>query len=249
MHKSNGPSGAVLYRGPSRINKKPIVTIMTFRSSNVKTGDIPQVWIMVEDLHPHDARSTGEDVRVCGGCIFGQGKGCYVKPLELSSIYRTYRAGRYGDVDAAVKFMRRAQPKAIRIGAYGDPVSVPIEVWQSLAAMEPKAEIIGYTQMWRWPVAQGHKAFCMASTKSVAEAEHALRKGWRSFRVALPDDPAVPHLGEVICPATVNEDATCENCRMCLGGQGSNVMLTVHGNRATLPKAVASMTKLREKST
>ena len=59
----------------------------------------------------------------------------------------------------------------------------------------------------------------------------------------------MPHLREVVCPATVNEDATCENCRICLGGQGGNVMLTVHGNHATLPRAVASLTKLRDKST
>ena len=78
--------GVVRYRGPSLIDGGPIVAIATFGSSNQKTGDVPQVWILREDEPPVRAAKTGADHSVCGDCplrgriVDGRNveRGCYV---------------------------------------------------------------------------------------------------------------------------------------------------------------------------
>ena len=64
-------NGYVLYRGPSKIDGKPIVMIATgFKtgSGNVKTGAMIQTWILREDVEPHTAQKTGDDESICGNC-------------------------------------------------------------------------------------------------------------------------------------------------------------------------------------
>ena len=249
--------GAVLYEGPSRIDKEPIIVIMTYTSINEKTGDIPQVWLLPHGVHPHQARVEGHDTRVCGGCIFAGNRGCYLNWFELKSIQDSYTRGNYSDWGHAAWWMRRNAPSVIRIGAYGDPAAAPLEVWERLAALPsgkpgpsgqaPTATLIGYTQLWRSPLARGLERFCMASTKSPTEYLDAKRRGWRSFRVALPED-AVCAQAQVRCPATDSDEDTCKGCKLCSGGaSGPDVMEPIHGNPRILGKATAQMRKLKER--
>jgi hypothetical protein len=249
--------GAVLYEGPSRIDKEPIIVIMTYTSSNEKTGDIPQVWLLPHGVHPHQARVEGHDTRVCGGCIFAGNRGCYLGWFELKSIQDSYTRGNYSDWDHAAWWMRRNAPSVIRIGAYGDPAAAPLEVWERLAALPSgkpgpsgqasTATLIGYTQLWRSPLARGLERFCMASTKSPTEYADAKRRGWRSFRVALPEDAACAQ-AQVRCPATDSDEDTCKGCRLCSGGaSGPDVMEPIHGNPRVAGKAMAQMRKLKLK--
>ena len=249
--------GAVLYEGPSRIDKEPITVIMTYTSSNEKTGDIPQVWLLPHGVHPHQARVEGHDTRVCGGCIFAGNRGCYLNWFELKSIQDSYTRGNYSDWDHAAWWMRRNAPSVIRIGAYGDPAAAPLEVWERLAAMPSgkpgpsgqtsTATLIGYTQLWRSPLARGLERFCMASTKSPTEYADAKRRGWRSFRVALPEDAACAQ-AQVRCPATDSDEDTCKGCKLCSGGaSGPDVMEPIHGNPRVAGKAMAQMRKLKER--
>lgn len=249
--------GAVLYEGPSKIDKEPIIVIMTYTSSNEKTGDIPQVWLLPRGIHPHQARVEGHDTRVCGGCIFAGNRGCYLNWFELKSIQDSYTRGNYGDWDHAAWWMRRNAPSVIRIGAYGDPAAAPIEVWERLAALPsgkpgpsgeaPAATLIGYTQLWRSPLARGLERYAMASTKSPLERSEAKRRGWRSFRVALPED-AVCAQAQVRCPATESDEDTCKGCRLCSGGAaGPDIMEPLHGSPRTLGLATRQMQKLKER--
>jgi hypothetical protein len=238
-------AGAVLYEGPSRINGAPIVAIMVYESENKKTGDIPQVWILQPGVHPFQARVDGTDVAVCGGCILAKNRGCYVNWTTLAKILPCYESGKYGDIDHARWWFRRNSPNAVRIGAYGDPVAVPLEVWERLAELPPQPTILGYTQMWRSPLAEGYQKFCMASTKSPREYADAKRLGWRSFRAALPQD-AAPAQMQKLCPETVNDEETCKSCRMCSGGvDGPDIMVELHGAGATMKRATESLRKLR----
>jgi hypothetical protein len=64
-------NGLVLYRGPSMIDGQPIVCIATglaTKSTNEKTGDLIQTWILRDDIAPIDAANTGADVSICGDC-------------------------------------------------------------------------------------------------------------------------------------------------------------------------------------
>ena len=69
---SKAPNGYILYRGPSAIDGKPIMVIATGfanKSSNGKTGDMIQTWIIREDIAPNEAIKSGEDESICGQCI------------------------------------------------------------------------------------------------------------------------------------------------------------------------------------
>jgi hypothetical protein len=56
--------GFIIDRGLSPIDGQPYVAILTLESSNRKTGNMAQVWIMREDINPVEAVQTGEDVTV-----------------------------------------------------------------------------------------------------------------------------------------------------------------------------------------
>ena len=100
-------NGAVIYNGPSKLDGKPIVAILTGmkgNSSNPKTGGIAQLWILREDIHPAEALKTGEDSSICGGCVHrGQvdengetdGNTCYVRLMGPISIWNAYHRGSY----------------------------------------------------------------------------------------------------------------------------------------------------------
>jgi hypothetical protein len=80
----------VIYRGPSRIDGKPIVVIATYSNRNSKTGAVVQTYIEREDINPLEASKTGEDESICGVCPLrgtpttdparkiAQGRRCYV---------------------------------------------------------------------------------------------------------------------------------------------------------------------------
>ena len=78
--KINIGRGLVLWSGPSALNGYPIVVVATFASSNRKTGDMIQVWVLTADKAPIDAYKDGTDDAVCGDCKHRQslGGGCYV---------------------------------------------------------------------------------------------------------------------------------------------------------------------------
>lgn len=61
-------TGVVFYEGPSRIDGAPIIGIATFGTSNEKTGNLVQTWILRSDVHPIDAINSGEDASICGSC-------------------------------------------------------------------------------------------------------------------------------------------------------------------------------------
>ena len=50
------PKGYVIYDGPSRLDGKPVIAILTLESANIKTGNMAQLWIMARDEMPHVAK-------------------------------------------------------------------------------------------------------------------------------------------------------------------------------------------------
>ena len=62
------PRGYVIYRGPSLIDGAPIVAVAITKSSNRKTGNMLQTYIIRSDLDPRDANRTGADFSICGSC-------------------------------------------------------------------------------------------------------------------------------------------------------------------------------------
>lgn len=238
-------SGGVIYSGPSMLERGvDVACIMTFTSSNAKTGGMRQTTIIRTDLNPWDARTCGRDKTVCGSCPQRPflGGGCYVSMQSLLSIWdKLNRLPPYGYPLVPFDMLgnRFFEGLTVRIGTYGDPTAVPIRVWYKLLGTGNLAGWTGYTHQWRnFP---DFKTFCMASVDSKAEAEEASSLGWRYFRSRPWDssEKLLPH--EFICPAA-NESPLpkhkrlhCADCRLCGGTEGrsgksaGNPVIKAHG--------------------
>lgn len=234
------PSGYVIYRGPSLLDGAPIVAVALTRSSNRKTGDMVQTYILREDVAPTEALRTGQDVSICGDCKHRpfNGGACYVVVCQGPTVvFKGLALGRYPeaspeDVGAMVS------GRMVRLGTYGDPAAVPASVWEDLTAQAQGRT--GYTHQWQnAALPAGHVArigaLCMASADSPEEAQTAQAQGLRYFRVAVPGETLGKR--EFICPASeeAGKVKTCATCGACNGSQkatGANPVIVVHGTKA-----------------
>lgn len=217
----------VLYEGPSMLNGDPIVVIVTglvTPSTNRKTGEMLQTWILAQDEAPHEAVKSGKDASVCGTCP-ARGTWCYVTTFQgPRSIWETWKRGGYPETDLD---LLKGQP--VRFGAYGDPAAVPFQVWDEIGIHA--SMITGYTHAWKYcnPL---HKHYCMASCDTEEEALHAQSMGWRTFRVTESLDNLLTK--EVICPASdeAGKKLQCIQCGACDGVSSrrkSHIVIKAHG--------------------
>ncbi|MBM4438425.1 MAG: hypothetical protein FJ029_14630 [Actinobacteria bacterium] len=224
------PSGYVFYRGPSLIDGAPVVGIVTLRSVNEKTGDMMQTWILRADVHPVEAQRTGADAAVCGDCPHREAACYVVTGFGPAAVYRAFVAGSYPAADLAD--VLREHPKAVRLGAYGDPAAIPAAAWIGTA----QHRRTGYTHRWRDPAAAWLRPLAMASVDSAAELAQAEAAGWRAFLVVPAGAPIPAHSPWrrriVECPA-VTHGAECRACRLCDGARDGDrrphVAIRAHG--------------------
>jgi hypothetical protein len=236
----------ILYRGPSQLDGKPIVAIVTgldLNSVNAKTGAMAQVWILRDDIAPIDAVKQGEDVSICGQCphrgiseyVSGElgwvnrGRTCYVTLFHAPrNVWTSYKRGVYGQ-DVALDAPARLAGKKVRLGAYGDPAALPFGVWQ--AALANAAAFTGYTHQWR-SCDTRFRTFVMASADSAADMAEAQKLGYRTFRVRTQSEALASR--EVICPASqeAGKKTSCASCLACGGTSAkakASIAIVAHG--------------------
>lgn len=229
-------NGFILYDGPSQLGAGRILAIATGfarKSSNEKTGDMIQVWIIPADAKAHEAYTAGLDVVVCGDCkhrsrASGGNGTCYVNVAQgPSSVWQAWHNGAYLPIADYRVFAGRA----VRFGAYGDPCAVPIHIWANILTQTD--QWTSYTHQWNKPQFEHYRTFCMASVDNRAEFYEARAQGWRTFRVRTADEKIEPR--EFICPASEEGGyrKSCIDCRAC-NGAGNNaergsVTIIVHG--------------------
>lgn len=236
--QQKAPNGAVIYRGPSRIDGASIAVIITGlsgASANGKTGDMVQSWILRDDVDPITALRNGLDSSICGGCPHRPKRydgakyfqrSCYVNVAQAPlNVWKTYKRGRY----PAMTLNQLAASMAgrlVRLGSYGDPAAAPLSIWEAYTALA--AGRTGYTHQWKSANLRNVTALCQASVDSEAEADKARKLGLGYFRVAPIGAPAKP--GEIRCPASAEAGkvATCATCRMC-DGSGKAIVIDAHG--------------------
>ena len=204
----------------------PIVVIATMSTSNVKTGQMVQPWILRADINPVEASQTGDDSSICGNCVhrhYNKGA-CYVNIGQApNAVYKGYQRGIYPVFvydDHAHYFAHRK----IRLGAYGDPAAVPFGVMQSIADLG--IGHTGYTHQ------AEHKGFdgryfelCQVSADTPRQAAKYQKLGAKTFRVALAGDALAN--GELECLAD-SKGLQCIDCMLC-DGSTKNIAITVHG--------------------
>jgi hypothetical protein len=226
------PNGAIVWEGPSLIDNQPIALIVTglFNPScNPKTGVMHQTWILRTDVHPFEAIKNGKDISVCGGCGMKFDPDtlkrlCYVNPITLGQIYTSYLKDKYQPVTINSHSDVWFDLKPLRIGAYGDPAAVPIQVWIDWLDLL-KALRIGW--------------FLMASTFNAVEQQQAKDLGWQTYRV-LEIGSALPALA-VVCPGSEAGGyvKTCRECLMCRGAAATKDIVTyAHGGHSKFFKEV-----------
>jgi hypothetical protein len=230
-----GPNSVVLYR-----DKKRFVTItgLTDKSANPKTGDMLQVQILASKSDPVTAWQTGADVANCGHCPIK--RHCYVnKAFQPLSVYK------------ATKGQKAVFPslpdKAVRLGAYGDPLFMPLKL---LYKVTRRRKWTGYTHQWRTTPkhrARRYARYLMASIDKfggplINQIVEAKKLGYRYFRVAdnISDGTGWNRVrdNEVACPNFTHK-VQCADCGLCNGSTGEgdkrkDVVIPVHGGASAI---------------
>jgi hypothetical protein len=239
----------VVWEGVSQLDgKTPVVVLATGvpnragkrLSDNRKTGDMVQVWVLVDGMEPHTVKAEGLDTAICGVCphkskAAGGSNACYVFVAQGPlSLYRAHKRNGSDPFDVS-----RLEGLKVRFGAYGDPAAVPLEVWRSIASVA--SGVTGYTHQWR-DADPGFAEFCMASADSVEDRRQARLRGYRTFRVRTRLESRLP--GEVSCPASAESGhkTVCASCLQCGGtgnGRRSDITIIAHGASAGNFKALA----------
>ena len=224
--------GYVLYEGPSAINGENIAAILTLESTNKKTGNMAQLWILAKDIPPHIAQKTGNDDAVCGDCPIK--KECYVLTFQGPlSVWNAYKRGSYENINlnfakyVSILKKRFFMELIIRFGAYGDPAALP--EWLITSIADNCKDFTGYTHQWNKRKFNYLKNYFMASVETKKLAEKALKKGFRYFRIKPPG--AINFENEITCPS--DNGIQCIDCKLCNGAkQAKNITIEAHGARA-----------------
>ena len=237
MLKKDMPLGLILWKGKSLIDGERIMIVATgvfTKTENRKTGDMIQTWILRRDINPMLARRMGEDKSICGDCKHKEQSTCYINLCHGPiNIYNAYQDGRYRDY--TIGDNKYFKDRSIRLGSYGDPSCVPVEVWENICSLVNSWT--GYSHFWK-TCNQELKKYCMASVDSIVgymkEYEQAQELGWRTFRVRESLENILTDK-ECICPASKEAGVLtiCEKCNLCNGlnrANGKNPVIMLHAD-------------------
>lgn len=227
--------GAIIHRGPSLIDGEPIVVIAVWSSSNSKTGDMLQTYILRADISPLDANKYGEDYSICGNCALrgtptldpdkkqAENRPCYVVLGQgPTQVFKAFQRGIYPDCTTPAQRRAVGRGRRVRIGTYGDGAAVPANVWSDLLA-----EADGHT-------AYSHNGadprFFMVSVDTLPQAKAAWARKHRTFRVIPLGTKPEPE--EIVCPSS--RGVHCADCLLCAGTmkQAKSIAIEVHGSGA-----------------
>ena len=211
------------------------VSIITFASANVKTGDMAQVWILNKDINPVDALKSGASKEVCFNCTHLVNKTCYVNVGQApQAVYKAYKMGKYATLDLDI-LKALIKWKAVRFGAYGEPVLIPLHLVKFMA--KHARGFTGYTHQWQNLAYLDYKDYFMASADNISEVVKAHQMGYRTFRVK--GENQVNLANEIDCP-NATTGVQCRDCTLCDGlgkhGKGKSITAIVHGTKGKINK-------------
>lgn len=232
--------GAIIYRGPSMLDSKPIVVIAVWQSANSKTGDLLQTYLLRSDLDPREANKYGEDESICGDCqhrgtptfdpllSLAEGRSCYVNMGQgVLIVYQQFLAGKYPDYTQPHQRRSVGRKRKVRIGTYGDGAAAPVYVWDDLLA-----EADGHTA---YSHNGGDPMRYMISADNLQQAREAWARKHRTFRVVRSVDE-IDRKHEALCPASkeAGYKAQCSDCMLCGGAalKAKSIAIPVHGSGA-----------------
>lgn len=240
---------AVIYRGPSLLDGKPIVVIAVLSGRNRKTGLMVQTYILRSDIDPREANRTGEDFSICGTCPLkgtpnpepgklALGRGCYVNIGQGVLItYKHFLKGGYPTISGHAAIAALGAGNMVRVGTYGDGAAVPGYIWESL--LSQAKGWTGYSHQAATPGANFNPAWFMQSVENAEQARAAWALGRRTFRVVNSDAEIVAG-AEIVCPS--NRGVQCTDCGLCKGNsvKGKSIVIEAHGPGTVHARKVAA---------
>lgn len=231
--KTGPETGFVLWEGPSPVDGKPIAMIATMKTSNTKTGQMIQTWIIRTDIPPHELVKSGQDQSICGDCPFSSGRGCYVTVFQAPlAVYNAYKKGNYKKLKPS-EIALIAINRVVRLGAYGDPGMVPFNILEALVSKS--IGHTGYTHAYNQPFFDPRiLKLCMLSANTVEDSIKYNGLGIRTFTAITENDP-IPNTA-IVCPNTTH-NIQCIDCKLCTGGiNGKSIVVQIHGSKVVVNK-------------
>ena len=213
------PTGFILHE------TQHVVSIITLKTTNKKTGPMAQIWFLVKDQNPLEAIRSGADRKICGSCPLrgnkGENRACYVNIGQAPlAVWKKWSRGGYPSIPS----LDLLKGYKIRFGAYGDPTLLPYALAQQLAAISQGWT--GYSHQWRKPLNQAWRNLVMASVETAADESLARSMGWRTFRATNQPSP-----GSIECPS--ERGVQCADCLLCSGTNRKNapsIWIAPHGS-------------------
>ena len=238
----------ILYQGASLINGQPIVALAQSDSTNSKTGNMIQTFILDATVDPLTASRTGKDESICGSCPHrgtpnnndkGQAtdRTCYVTLAHAPlGKYKAYKKGVYGTTTSTLKEIESfGSLQGVRLGTYGDPCAVPNDIWKALINKALYSTAYTHAAINQMPES------IMTSTDNLKQSYKAWGRNERTFRVISHVDQLYKRR-EVLCPASeeMGKRATCASCKLC-GGSSINaksIAIVAHGTSKRKAKEI-----------
>ena len=248
---SKRPLGYIIQESTSPIDGSPIVVVLTMSSSNRKTGDMCQVWILRADMNPVEALNTGADFSICGNCPHRKGensyvdgvlqyeekasRSCYVNVGQApNSVWKAYKAGKYQPDLHCLGAREAVKGRKIRWGAYGDPALIKPLVFRILN--NAAAGHTAYTHQWREDWAAWTAGHMQASCDGMADYIDASSRGFKTFAVV---PKGASNYSGKLCPATAEGSSVqCKTCSLCDGAK-ADIFVEAHGAGAKHVVSVA----------
>jgi len=207
------------------------------RSTNTKTGDIPQITLTSPLVNAQSWPEVKEKLRSsCKGCPLltqENGSKCYAwagrSVMGTASMMKSALAKpeRYSMKEALRT--RKAHVRAVRLSPIGDPSAALPEVFTSVVKTirDNGLRVLAYTHFWK--TRGSHlKGQVMASCDSLEDADLAVDLGWRATVVIPSSWPKEQAQGVtpggnrfVVCPAMLSKargkakPTQCNDCKLC----------------------------------
>ena len=229
-----------LYLTKNHLDQECVVQ-MQYGSTNSKTGDSVQVWILPYQWIKEGVDAMNNDEASCMDCPHSKQKNrsCYVRKgyaefglkSKVKALHKQYKEQNLEIRDIADLFeseKKKCTDKFIRFGAYGEPVLLGENNVKQLT--EVATNFTGYTHQWHLPRYDWSRKYFMASVETDALMKKANKVGFRTFRVRKKTDEITTN--EVVCPASkeAGRKVTCNVCALCKGAssKAKNIVIIKH---------------------
>jgi hypothetical protein len=193
-------------------------------SANSKTGDMVQLAILPIDNKPTQAIKN-KQLPNCSDCALIST--CYVNTVSLNAVYEQ-------TIGQAVSAVPKQLRQAIRLGSWGDPGLLPLDLLQQLS--RAAGAHTGYTHLWQ-DIPAEYGAVLMASIDHLTAKQQGLTvdqlkqlawdKGYRTYSILQPGEQ---HSAQERPCLYVSNNTQCRYCKLCNGaGSKRSIAAPLHG--------------------